>query len=1226
MNKPNHLSTTASAVFCLSLLVPPSIVTGQEISPVWVQHLNLPNNSLPILRKADGPTELADGTSSFDNYAAFVRYDSTRLLLGIRENGINETTASPADLALAAQYPDRSIIWINAATGAPLGIAHQMPVFPVTLEDGTQSSPNDFFWNWGIADGPEGQRPIYSTYKNVILRWAPLAAGGWSNTPTVAWIEPVPGIGDGSSGGDGSLSWRWRTFRVSGSGANTAIYAGGATWRMSMHVQKFTTADGLTFTPVARVNDRDGGIKNRYSWSGMNTKPVKFTGDPARPNLELLFSPSFPAAGRDLKPRRYSRNPDSLVEGSFTEVLAGAPQFNRRNFFDVDHAAAGGLPAFEWEGPEAPFPSGTEYYDGNWSYAMDSDTGLDYVVNYSGPSWNNQYGPDERRPGWLGVHRLGGDIASGLSSYKLDFNEVTEVTLDNVNTGNSYTYDGNVTVYRDPNSPANLQRSEVLWSGGSFGFGVFTVQNVAATLVTSPTNQTVAAGETLVLSAAVTGSPNSFQWYRNGRPLPRTSYYQGVHKSTLTITGATPADAGTYQLRWNNPISGAGQTATATVVVNGSFTRWTNVTEIPPRSAESITVESTLEEKPASFVMKAGGLGAWDSVVDGLSSGDTLYYRYETLTGDFDRAVRLVGLSTDPEPSSTSNRNARAGLLLRQSLDPAAPALEIAAFNPFINEQDPSANGANMVRVAGRGHPTQIYSQRLSRAYGGVAANLPNQWLRMRRTGNAFAFFVSTNGTTWSLIGEQYQIFPATILFGTFALPDDAAASSVAIAEFAGYGPVATAETVPPLLLSAGTIDLKTIGLKFSEPVDSLVAENPANYLLSQGSVTGARLGISGNTVYLTAAGVTSDSFTVTVNNIVDLSGNPVAPGSQATVRKTPWISTDIGFIQDPDNRPTIGDDPYLPGQAVAVSSESNPEFEIVGGGSNAYNPGDFIHYLHRPFTGDFDVAVAVDRFDRRGIAGGYSNAGLHIRAGLYRDDIPDVAENTKVPSYVNITYYEASDPNRASIELNRPNAGDNYGNSGPYDNNTNVNGLLGYFSDLRATNAEGTLDPLSHPAQAKWLRVKRVGQNFTSYFSYDGLVWLEQAGSTRLMENLPNTVLIGFGNQNDSGYGIPPNANTYNGNGSLDENGLPVQNASNYGVLRIRSFGPLSSATPTLTITDNEPYVTLSWPGAGFTLEQSPNLATWTPSTLPFTATGGTNLVHILPGATPLYFRLSNE
>ncbi|HMO65580.1 MAG TPA: immunoglobulin domain-containing protein, partial [Verrucomicrobiota bacterium] len=582
-------------------------LAAQEITPVWVQHINTPNNLLPILRNAGAPADVADGTSGFDSYAAFIRYDANRLMLGIRENGINEASASAADLALAAQYPDRSIIWINPTNGAPMGLAHSVPVFPVELAPDTQGSPVDFFWSWGIEDGPGDQRAIYTTYKHHILRWAPLPGGGWSSTPTTAWIEPVPNepTGDGSSGGDGSNSWRWRTFRVSGSGTNTVIYAGGGTWRMSHHVQKFVTTDGLTFQPAGRVNDRDGGIKMRYSFSGMNTKPVKWTKDPTRPNLELFYSPSFPSAGRELKPRRFSRNPDSPVAGSFEEIIDGQVQFNRNNFFDPDAAATNGLPAFLWEGPERPFPSGTEFYDGNWSYAMDTDNGLDYIVNYSGPSWNNQYG-DEKRPGWLGIHRLNGRISSGLSSYLLDFNEVSEVNEANPNVGINYTYEGHVFVYADPASPANVQKAEILWAGGSFGFGVFTVQNTPAMLVASPTDQTVAAGGTAVFTAQVTGSPNNFQWYRNGIPIPESGHATGTDKAVLTLTGVTPGDAGVYQLKWNNPLSGPGQTLPATLPVTGAHTRWAGTANIQTVD-RPMPFEGEVVEDASSFTVRGSG-------------------------------------------------------------------------------------------------------------------------------------------------------------------------------------------------------------------------------------------------------------------------------------------------------------------------------------------------------------------------------------------------------------------------------------------------------------------------------------------------------------------------------------------------------------------------------------------------------------------------------------------
>lgn len=1196
---------------------------AQEITPVWVQHLNKTDNLLPILRKRDGATELPNGTSAFDNYAAFVRYDATRLLLGVRENGIDETdpSLSAEDRALAEQYPDRSLIWINPTNGAPLGLAFAMPIYPVELVPDSQSSPDDFFWNWGVEDGPGDQRAIYSGYKNIILRWAPLAGGGWSTTPTIAWTEPVPGVGDGSSGGDGTVSWRWRTFRVAGSGTNTAIYAGGATWRSSMHVQKFTTTDGLTFTPAARVNDRDGGLKGRYSWSGMNTKAVPYTKDPSRPDLQLLFSPSFPAAGRELKPRRYTLNPDSTRSGSFVDPVAANLQKNRNNFFDPDDQASAGLPAFRWEGDEAPFPSGTEFYDGNWSYAMDTDAGLDYLVNYSGPSWNNQYGDNERRPGWLGIHRLSGGIASGASSYKLEFDEQTEVTLDAVGVGNSYTYDGNVNVYADPTSPENVQKSEVLWSGGSFGFGVFTVQNTPATLVSSPTNQTVAAGATVTFAAEVTGSPNEFQWYHNGRPIPESAIYRGATKEVLTITGVTPVDAGSYQLRWTNPLSGAGQTETATLTVNGTFVRWTEAVEIPARTDSTTTLPGSVITNASSFTLEAGGLTAFDVTgEDGYSTGDTTFYRYETVTGDFDKKVRLISLTTDPEATDTTDRMARAGLQVRQSKDATAPALEIASANPSIND---------FVRVAGRGYPRQVYSQVLSRSYPGVAANLPNQWLRVRRVGNAFSFYVGTNGTDWALISEQYLILPETVLVGTFAAPDNADGTSKAIAEFADYGDVVATDTTAPTLVSIGSLDLKTIGLKFSEPLDSRSATALWNYSLSQGSILNARLGIGGNTVYLGVTGLSNETFSVTVQGgVVDLAGNPVAPSSSASGRKSNWTSTDIGYIQDPLNRPTSGDDPYLPGQAIAVSSDANPEIEIIGGGSNAWNSGDFIHYLYREYTGDFDVAVAVERFDKRGIAGGYANGGIHVRADLYRSDVTDIAENTKVADYVNITYYEASGPNRAAIEISRPNAGDGYLNSTPYDNNTEVAGLLGYFPALRAIDAAGTLAEKSSPTQAKWVRVKRVGQSLTSYFSYDGVNWQEQADSTRVMSSLPETVLVGFGHQNDTGAGVPPQ-NTYSGNGTLDAEGNPTQNESNYGVLRIRALGnyPPATAAPELTITRTAEGLSIQWEGAGFVL-QSSGVVTggWQNSTATVTTTGSSNTAVVQPSGTAQYYRVAQQ
>ena len=403
----------------------------------------------------------------------------------------------------------------------------------------------------------------------------------------------------------------------------------------------------------------------------------------------------------------------------------------------------------------------------------------------------------------------------------------------------------------------------------------------------------------------------------------------------------------------------------------------------------------------------------------------------------------------------------------------------------------------------------------------------------------------------------------------------------------------------------------------------STIATLTSSYAISQGTITGARMGIGGNTVYLTVSGLTADTFTVSVvGSIPDLAGNFILTESSASGKVSPWISADVGFIQNPDARPTPGDDPYVPGQAVAVSSEPNPEIELIGGGSNLWDLGDYLHFLYREYTGDFDVAVAVERFDKRGFAGGYSNGGIHVRAELYRTDNAAVGQNTEVPCYANVTYYEASVPNVAALQLHRAAPGDDYQLSRAVKPDAEIGGLLGYYHGLRSFNAFGNIAPKSAPAQAKWLRVKRVGQTFTSFVSYDGRNWLELPDSSVNMANLPQKVLVGFAYHNDTGYGLPPEANTYPGNGTA------FQNESNYGVVRIRALGDYHQPKtgPNLHVQRSENKFQLSWTGKGYVLlsaahSEGPFLPA---AGVPVSIDGDFHTVTLNPGSACAFYRLA--
>src|SRR5262249_43454664 len=105
------LSFVRATCSCLCLII---LVTGltsnssfaQPITPVWEYLITKLPAPLPILTNKLGYTtdlENGDGQSLMDCIGPMRRYDANRLLLGIRENGIDETGASgPYNTNLAA--------------------------------------------------------------------------------------------------------------------------------------------------------------------------------------------------------------------------------------------------------------------------------------------------------------------------------------------------------------------------------------------------------------------------------------------------------------------------------------------------------------------------------------------------------------------------------------------------------------------------------------------------------------------------------------------------------------------------------------------------------------------------------------------------------------------------------------------------------------------------------------------------------------------------------------------------------------------------------------------------------------------------------------------------------------------------------------------------------------------------------------------------------------------
>jgi hypothetical protein len=414
-----------------------------------------------------------------------------------------------------------------------------------------------------------------------------------------------------SSGGDGSTSWRLKAFRVTGSGNSTTIWTGGATWRASMTEQELITDDGgLTFYPIARLNDRgDGcGAKGNYSLGG---QPSSIRTTPE--GLSWCIQAHYPGSGWEARPGRYVKAasgtnvcPDSPWWLCTTCSLGNSKtnQPTRPNYFDPVEGAVGSLPAFNWEAagkdgkPIDHKVDGVQHYDGNWVMTSDTKDGVDYIVTYSIPSWNQQFGSvgdanPTFKPGWIGLHTLDGKISTGNSqaennAYQIPCYETDEPIVDpngNGGTGHDYGYEGDVEVYPDADGKGG---SLVLWSGGIYGFGVFRVQNVPAAITQQPQSAAKTVGEAVTFTAAASGGANLYQWLKDDQAVPLGT------SPTLTIDRLSLTDAGKYKLRVLNRLGNVdSQEVTLSVVEDNvpptiaSLTAGSN----PARTASWISLE-----------------------------------------------------------------------------------------------------------------------------------------------------------------------------------------------------------------------------------------------------------------------------------------------------------------------------------------------------------------------------------------------------------------------------------------------------------------------------------------------------------------------------------------------------------------------------------------------------------------------------------------------------------
>ncbi|PYK96206.1 MAG: hypothetical protein DME19_20485 [Verrucomicrobia bacterium] len=254
-------------------------------------------------------------------------------------------------------------------------------------------------------------------------------------------------------------------------------------------------------------------------------------------------------------------------------------------------------------------------------------------------------------------------------------------------------------------------------------------------------------------------------------------------------------------------------------------------------------------------------------------------------------------------------------------------------------------------------------------------------------------------------------------------------------------------DTNPPVLVSAIASGNNVI-VNFSKRLSAASATNINNYAIDNGvQVLSAGFGSSSNTVILGTTPLTTGlNYTLTVNGVQDAGGNVIAPDSQTAFSLVPYSPTDIGG----------------PGISGSMSF-SGGTYTLTGAGANIGGASDQFFFSYQQLTGDFDMQVRVLGVNP---SDAWAKAGLMARESL------------------------AAGSAFAAI-LASPS-------------------VSGCFFESRATTDGGTATtgafPVNYPNT--WLRLQRVGSQFTGYASFDGQSWT-QLGSVSL--TLPNTLYFGM-------------------------------------------------------------------------------------------------------------------
>ncbi len=614
----------------------------------------------------------------------------------------------------------------------------------------------------------------------------------------------------------------------------------------------------------------------------------------------------------------------------------------------------------------------------------------------------------------------------------------------------------------------------------------------------------------LVLDGTLSGISPSVSITQTSGPAP----------STLTSPNAFPCriqfpSIGTYQ--FNVSASDGSSSSSRTVLV-----------EVVPSVPFAWTGEDIGATNPAGSFGVASGtytLNAAGSDIYGTADG--FHFVHKPVSGDVRIQARVVSVQN-------TDVWAKAGIMIRDGTAAGAKNVMVAVT--------PSSGITRQLRSTAGGASTGATTGALSAPH----------WIRLERRGAVFHSFRSTDGVTWTSLQPAVTVDMAAAAEVGLALTSHAngtlcqavfdnvtveaipASPGLAVAEAWTAINIGDATTAGNQSLGTSTASLTGSGMGFQELSDSLrYVWKP---LTGDGSITGRVTGFSANNGGKALGGLMMRSSSKRESSNVAasvISGGGVqftrrtedasyTEPTQHTLRAPYWVrmvrigneftayrSADgVTWVQQ-GSPTTIAAIPAsavwglgvtshtttsvsqvvfdnvllepLAGQPAAGSAWtgadvgssapagshtiSGSNYNISGGGSDIWGTGDSFYYLSQTYAGDARLTARVVSQDR---SDPWAKAGVMVRSSTAANAANAFACVTPL--------------NGISFQTRTTVGGGTTGNTG---------GTSGYTAPF-------------------WLRLTRLGNDFTCYISTSGTAW-SQLGETETISNAPATIMAGM-------------------------------------------------------------------------------------------------------------------